>query len=917
MYDQIIEDEESRNMLKGQSEIRIIWLMMLIMIAVSAWFLDVRILTYICGLAFVMSVMHYVDAIQNPMQDIAQQISFPLQNTSKVPLYISSIVSVVGLTLHLSWMVGLGLTAWIFFFLRWLRRLERYLTQVQAQIQSLQFSQETSTTLLIKSSTQQIETRPDASTSLIAQIRDWIFKGNPVLKVAILVLVIGIVLLLRFAAEQWQLSLAVKLTIIALSSGVITALGMMLQHKNRSFALALEGLGLAGLFLTLFFAYYTHVIPNIYMASSCFSLIMLLTLSLSLKQQSVELALMAMLIAYIAPFTLPVRDATLVELLTYYLLINIAIAVMSTLRPWKYLNQIGFLVTAIVGGVYAVYHGDLHNKQSLTILIFAHTAVFIWLGFRFSQLIAKQDVEQFKLKPSLDIALIFGAPIVSYLFLYLLYFHQSILLASFSLVFAVLFAGIYQFSKRNQSIYLISQSYFSLALIFMALIPPILLHGQWSVVGWVVEGVCIWGYALYRQSAISRYLAMALMTVAGITSLYYLFELPNFPTTMYWSLSISYIVAVLLANSCENFRQQLNALSTLFLSLLMIAASTMLLILLLDYFKGTHQYIYTLLLLSISYLLMNELMLKLKASSTWLIPKWIGIIPIYVFALIILLDISQNGVLVWRDTVEQWGVAAAGLALATVWLRPFYAAGFEREWVSLGVLVSLSLSSLSLISNMPYISVVIFPLLFCGWCFVQKRSDWQIFWQTRTSLALMLVWMFCSQLFSQQAFQGYLLPILNPFDLISIAMLAGFLWMLNLQQKQNQQQGIDQGILAVLSVLSLLWLSSYIVLRALHVYFATPYNQLSLWQDATVQLSLTLLWVSLALITMSIASRKLLRALWILGGSILVIVTLKLVLFDLSHIGTLTRVISFLGSGFMMLIIAYIAPIPEPKRLEP
>ena len=63
--------------------------------------------------------------------------------------------------------------------------------------------------------------------------------------------------------------------------------------------------------------------------------------------------------------------------------------------------------------------------------------------------------------------------------------------------------------------------------------------------------------------------------------------------------------------------------------------------------------------------------------------------------------------------------------------------------------------------------------------------------------------------------------------------------------------------------------------------------------------------------TMRLASHKQLRSVWILGGSILVVVTLKLVLFDLSHIGTLTRVISFLGAGFMMLIIAYIAPIPE------
>lgn len=344
-------------MLKGQSEIRIIWLMMLIIIAVSAWFLDARILTYICGLAFVMSVMQYVDAIQDPLQQIAQQTRVPLQSTSKVPLYISSIIAVVGLTLHLSWMMGLGLTAWIFFFLRWLRRLERYLSQVQLQIQHLKVSELVPADINHPSSIQQsIGTPQDSSLNLMGQIRQWIFQGNPVLKVAILVLVIGIVLLLRFATEHWQLSLAVKLSIVALSSGAITALGVVLQNKNRSFALAIEGLGLAGLFLTLFFAYYNQVIPSLYLASLCFAVIMALTLSLSLKQQSVELALMAVLIAYIAPFTLPVRNATVAELMAYYLVINIAIAVLSTLRPWKYLNQIGFLMTVIIGGGLSLIH---------------------------------------------------------------------------------------------------------------------------------------------------------------------------------------------------------------------------------------------------------------------------------------------------------------------------------------------------------------------------------------------------------------------------------------------------------------------------------------------------------------------------------------------------------------------------------
>jgi uncharacterized membrane protein len=45
---------------------------------------------------------------------------------------------------------------------------------------------------------------------------DWMMHGNPILRVAVAVLMVGVVLLLRFASEHWQLSLGVKLSFIAL-----------------------------------------------------------------------------------------------------------------------------------------------------------------------------------------------------------------------------------------------------------------------------------------------------------------------------------------------------------------------------------------------------------------------------------------------------------------------------------------------------------------------------------------------------------------------------------------------------------------------------------------------------------------------------------------------------------------------------
>lgn len=981
----------------GQNEIRIIWFMLLIIIAIGAWWLDVPMLSYICAVAAVISVMFFVGRVQNSLEQVAGAQSQVQRQSSRTPLYIAALIAFLAILVDWYLLAAVALSVWVFMLLRWLHRLEQGLYQLQ-QLQSAAAHthvQKTKTqTHLVEhvlantseldadlssvkakvdetviSTTSQPEiiaiqsdstlssapnsvqeqpahvsypsqdqeyphqehlhqeySAPDlakssrsvapfatqsrsSSNSLLQQAQSWLIHGNPVLKAAIVVLLIGVVLLLRFATEHWQFSLAVKLLFVAGVSAAVTVFGYLLRNKNRSFALGVQGLGLAGLCLTLFFAYYNLVIPNLAIASLCFIVVMLLTLWLSLKQQSVELALMAMLIAYFAPFTLPVRNATAIEFIAYYLLINISVAVLSSLRPWKYLNQITFLMTVVVGGGYAFYHGYIFERQVLTLLVLAHAAIFIWLGFRFSQLLAQDDVVTFQLKPILDLALIFGAPIVGYACLYLMYFEETAEQAAFSLLFAMVFAGLYWLTKQYRQTKFIAQSYFSLMLIFSVMIPPILLPEQWSVIGWALQGVAVFIFAFIQYSKISRYLALGLFAVAGLSGLYYLVELPYFERSIYWVLSLSYVTVVVFSNSRAAFRQQLSTATTSVLCLMMLSATSLWLWLGFDYLDGELATVQTLLAVVVIYLLINEVLLSRQATWTWLLPKWLGLTPVSLTAAGLLFSRSYDGAVHWVSGTERLLFALFAGVLSVLWLRPLWTVRSDKEWLSLGLLPILAMASLTLLPQHPYSSVVILPLLFAAWCWWQQPdSDWRKFWYARSNLIFMLMWMLCSQLLTEDAFYGYVLPILNPFDLVSIAMLVAILWMLNLQRKTH----LDQGLAAVIMVLSLLWLSSYVLLRALHLYLGTPINEIAVWQDATVQLSLTLLWVSLACIAMWIASLKQLRALWILGSSILVIVTLKLVLLDLSNIGTLMRVLSFFAAGLGMLLIAYIAPIPEP-----
>jgi uncharacterized membrane protein len=97
---------------------------------------------------------------------------------------------------------------------------------------------------------------------------------------------------------------------------------------------------------------------------------------------------------------------------------------------------------------------------------------------------------------------------------------------------------------------------------------------------------------------------------------------------------------------------------------------------------------------------------------------------------------------------------------------------------------------------------------------------------------------------------------------------------------------------------------------------AIPYQLNELLDDARVQTVLSIFWTIAATATMLLASKKLRRSWWLAGLSLMAVVVAKLFLVDLADNGSLTRIISFLSVGGMMLLIGYFSPIP-PKASEP
>jgi len=158
-------------------------------------------------------------------------------------------------------------------------------------------------------------------------------------------------------------------------------------------------------------------------------------------------------------------------------------------------------------------------------------------------------------------------------------------------------------------------------------------------------------------------------------------------------------------------------------------------------------------------------------------------------------------------------------------------------------------------------------------------------------------------------------PLLNPLDLgVATALFAVALWLQN-EAVRVRLASAGRVPLALLCAIAFFWINA-MLLRAFHHWGGVPYRMDEWMHSLPVQTGVTLLWSATALALMWLSARRAQRAVWMVGAGLLAAVVAKLLLVDLSGSGTVTRIVSFIGVGLLMLVIAYVAPLPsnEPTR---
>ncbi|MGP5436332.1 DUF2339 domain-containing protein [Psychrobacter alimentarius] len=357
-------------------------------------------------------------------------------------------------------------------------------------------------------------------TSLIHSIKNWFFGGNLVVRVGVLVLLVGVVLLLRLLSEYIEISIATKLMTIGIAGLGLAGLGYKLTAKRFSYGITLQGTGLAIAYLSTFFAYSVYqILPSIpsFIGLGVLSAV---TIALAVRQNAFPLALLALSGGFFAPILTSEDTGSLVVLFSYYLLLNVTIAVIAHYRPWKILNLFGAGVTFGL----AYYWGLSENlttviqsqRWPLVLLVALHWFLYLFVVIRYAQQIISyntsnesafnsthptdgptdtlknSDKEQTTYLFPIDTGLLFSVPLLAFGLFAALLDDIPNALSMTSAIFAAVYFGLgWIFIKRSQRYALITEGMLALGFGFLALVVPLVLDAEWIAFGWSIQGLAL------------------------------------------------------------------------------------------------------------------------------------------------------------------------------------------------------------------------------------------------------------------------------------------------------------------------------------------------------------------------------------------------------------------------------------------
>jgi uncharacterized membrane protein len=775
---------------------------------------------------------------------------------------------------------------------------------------------------------------PSPFDRLAAQFVAWLKRGNPVARIGIVILFLGALFLAKYAADNSLFPIELRFLAIAGGAFVLLIIGWRLRDARAVYAQLLQGGGIAGLYLTIYAATKLYQLLPFGLALALMIVIAVAAAMLAVAQNALSLAVIGTAGGFLAPVLVSTGSGNHVALFTYYAVLNLGVFVVAWFRTWRVLNVLGFVFTFTITGLWRAtgyQPEDLFSADAFLILFFLlYVAISILNCLRQAP----------DLKGYVSGSLVFGLPIVAFSL------HATLVAKiEFALAWSALALGAFYLilgwtllRTRRESFRLLVEAFAALGVIFASLAIPLAFDTRTTAAMWAVEGAGLLWLGVRQNRKLARAFGSLLQAGAGVGFLL------GFGHThaVHPVLNSAYLGALMLGvsglfSSYWLHRNQERQASY------EVGASTVFALWGTAWwlFGGLHEIerfvAWAVLGGTLGYAALTAMLLTaIGIKLRWSLPQTIALhLPALagVFCLAYSVDVSHPfaewGALGWlllfaahytmlylldakRSQANEFGanalhagaywVLALLVAWEVSWQVEFHAAGV---WPTLawGVAPALFLALVSRRRPMPtwplsrfigvyrMLGAVPLAVAICAWIAVVNLTN------------------------SGDPMWLPYIPLLNPLDIsVALCLAALALWWTSLdeQQRASLWQADTRGLIALIAAIVFIWLNAALI-RSLHHNWGAPITLHGIVRSTFVQAALSIFWGVLGFVAMTIAAKQRWRYAWMVGGSLMIVVVIKLFLVDLSSIGTIARIASFLSVGALLLVTGYLAPLP-PKR---
>ncbi|MCF5050916.1 DUF2339 domain-containing protein [Pseudomonas syringae] len=355
---------------------------------------------------------------------------------------------------------------------------------------------------------------PNLIERAISGARNWLFGGNTVLRVGVVLLFLGLAFLLRYATEGMVVPIELRYAGVAAAALGLLGLGWWLRLRNSNYALMLQGTGIAVLYLTVFAAMRLHPLIDPGAALGLLVAVTVFSAILAITQDALGLACAAALGGFAAPILTSTGAGNHVALFSYFALLNAGILAIAWFKAWRLLNLIGFVGTFGIGFAWGMrsYTPELLWSTEPFLILFFLMYLAIGLLFARRKLLERGDAPEGRealLRWSaakgdyVDGCLLFGPPLVGFGLQFALVQHLEFAAAFSALGLGIIYMGLARLLSGGRAL-LLAETCLALGVIFASLAIPLGLDARWTAAAWAVEGAGIFWLGLRQQRPLAR-----------------------------------------------------------------------------------------------------------------------------------------------------------------------------------------------------------------------------------------------------------------------------------------------------------------------------------------------------------------------------------------------------------------------------